>query len=47
MRIIALILFAVTSLLGTTFSAQDAHSRPNILWIMLEDWSADLSCYTE
>ncbi|MDP7398920.1 MAG: sulfatase [Lentisphaeria bacterium] len=45
MRIIALTLFAVTSLLGATLSAQDADSRPNILWIMLEDWSADLSCY--
>ncbi|SVC00911.1 uncharacterized protein METZ01_LOCUS253765, partial [marine metagenome] len=28
MRIIALTLFAVTSLLGTTLSAQDADSRP-------------------
>ena len=23
----------------------DSQDRPNILWITIEDWSADLSCY--
>ena len=25
--------------------AESADDRPNILWILIEDWSADLSCY--
>ena len=38
------------SLLADEASLQDAAhkwqgQRPNILWIMIEDWSADLSCY--
>ena len=30
--------------LGLAAAAQSAE-RPNILWITIEDWSADLSCY--
>jgi N-sulfoglucosamine sulfohydrolase len=26
-------------------AAQNSKARPNILWITIEDWSADLSCY--
>ncbi|WP_366182436.1 sulfatase [Flavobacterium ovatum] len=37
----------VVSVLGllTTCHSQNAQSRPNILWIMIEDWSQNLSCY--
>ena len=39
--------FALASflLLAMTSSAHSAETRPNILWITIEDWSADLSCY--
>ncbi|MCC9658288.1 sulfatase family protein [Rhodopirellula halodulae] len=37
----ALFVFASLSFLSST-SADD---RPNVLWITIEDWSADLSCY--
>jgi len=38
----SLIIVFCFSLLATTAAADD---RPNILWITIEDWSPDLSCY--
>ncbi len=35
----------VLLLFGMTSSAFGADARPNILWIAIEDWSPDLSCY--
>ena len=40
--ILFLLLF---SALSAVQSSSAADSRPNILWITIEDWSADLSCY--
>ena len=38
-----LLLFSL--LLGFTLALQAQDNRPNILWITIEDWSPDLSCY--
>ncbi len=35
---------AIAAFLFSTISLQ-AENRPNILWITIEDWSTDLSCY--
>lgn len=35
----------LASCLGATLSLSAQEKRPNILWIMIEDWSTDLSCY--
>ena len=38
--------FFCTWTIGSIATAQEQPSeRPNILWITIEDWSADLSCY--
>ncbi|MDB4276757.1 sulfatase [bacterium] len=42
MRLLALILFLHSSC--SLFGAQSS-SKPNVLWITIEDWSPDLSCY--
>ena len=44
------IVMACPGLLADEASLQDAEGRwhgqkPNILWILIEDWSTDLSCY--
>ncbi len=44
------LLFCCANILADDASLQDAAGKwqgekPNILWIMIEDWSADLSCY--
>ena len=36
-----LVLIALLTLTGDVY----ADERPNILWITIEDWSPDLSCY--
>ena len=36
--------FIIAATLLTAFSAHAA-DRPNVVWIMLEDWSPDLGCY--
>jgi len=33
------------TLIGSAAAENTADARPNILWITIEDWSADLSCY--
>ncbi|MHC4221390.1 MAG: sulfatase-like hydrolase/transferase, partial [Planctomycetota bacterium] len=38
-------LFFSNDLLATANSASTRLEKPNILWIMLEDWCPDLSCY--
>jgi N-sulfoglucosamine sulfohydrolase len=42
MRIILLIIIAIS---GCTFSPKTAGDKPNIVWIMMEDWGYELSCY--
>ena len=43
------LLFAISLLMAGTLSESNAQeskpARPNILWIMIEDWGPDLSCY--
>ena len=42
-----ILLSLVIAVGGTSMvkSADEPQSRPNILWITIEDWSPDLSCY--
>lgn len=42
-RILNLVLVAVLAHYST--SCDGSERRPNVLWITIEDWSADLSCY--
>ena len=39
---LVLIIFNIT---GCTSSPKSAGLRPNIIWIMMEDWGYELSCY--
>ncbi|MDA8744293.1 sulfatase [Rubripirellula amarantea] len=41
-RLASLLILAIV---GTFFVTKDATAKPNILWITIEDWSPDLSCY--
>lgn len=43
--LVARILATAAIALGTLISSAGAADRPNILWITIEDWSPDLSCY--
>jgi N-sulfoglucosamine sulfohydrolase len=40
-----LILLGILVPVLSSNAAESAKLRPNILWILIEDWSADLSCY--
>lgn len=42
---LTLAVLCVTAVFGATAEAEDLDSRPNVLWISIEDWSPDLSCY--
>ncbi len=41
----ALLAMVPLLLMASVAKAADAKDRPNILWITIEDWSPDLSCY--
>ncbi|WP_139957651.1 hypothetical protein [Flavicella sediminum] len=47
MRRIVLFVFLSVLFIGCTSkkSMEKAVQKPNILWITIEDWSPDLSCY--
>jgi N-sulfoglucosamine sulfohydrolase len=40
-----LVLASLTHAADCLGAEDNAHQRPNVLWITIEDWSADLSCY--
>lgn len=42
-----LILFVLTLFISCSAPKQQEEARPNIVWIMLEDWGYQLSCYGE
>lgn len=37
--------FVCLAIAGFSLSAEADQQRPNVLWIMIEDWGPDLSCY--
>ena len=45
MKTIWITLFLIVCLASPQQLPGAADKRPNILWITIEDWSADLSCY--
>jgi N-sulfoglucosamine sulfohydrolase len=45
MRSISLALLLIFSLTGCTPTPETTGTKPNIVWIMMEDWGYDLSCY--
>jgi len=45
MKTHAIILALILCVGGHAVSAAEPDTRPNIIWIMIEDWGPDLSCY--
>lgn len=45
MKQIILVLLVIFNIAGCTSSPKSAGVKPNIIWIMMEDWGYELSCY--
>jgi hypothetical protein len=45
MKQITLVFLFILSMVSCTTSPKSAGVKPNIIWIMMEDWGYELSCY--
>ena len=45
MKQITFVLLVIFNIAGCTTSPKSAGVKPNIIWIMMEDWGYELSCY--
>ena len=45
MKQITFVLLVIFNIAGCTSSPKSAGVKPNIIWIMMEDWGYELSCY--